>query len=236
MSLSGITTHAPVQNRLSLTEALCGLKHFAQACRPMSEMPRGATSRLALGHAVLRGILRATNADIEGARCKQRTLRLGALLDAEGLGFQFLALVAVGVWRRCRRGLVVEDALCWRDLACTRHDLLCGIIVGIAVEVAARTILASGPWAHGDLHIDVVGPAHHLQVHAQGRINVHDVLDQMALGGIHELPLAIVVHRGHARHSTGRWEACALRLPVDEDLAILHWTHNDGVALHEGPS
>merc|ERR1712039_1060443 len=71
-------------------------------------------------------------------------------------------------------------------------DRLSAVVRCVPIEVTAESILPTSARGHGDPHVEVVRPAHNLQVNSKGKIHVHNMLVQVALGIVYELPLRII--------------------------------------------
>lgn len=86
-------------------------------------------------------------------------------------------------------GLLVKQKLAWRDpVADASLDLISTVVIGVSIEIAARSILTTFIPRHRDSNIDVVGPTHHLQVDSEREVDVHNVgALQFCLRWIHEV-------------------------------------------------
>mmetsp|Transcript_102246 Transcript_102246/g.264748 ORF Transcript_102246/g.264748 Transcript_102246/m.264748 type:complete len:219 (+) Transcript_102246:510-1166(+) len=97
-------------------------------------------------------------------------------------------------------------------------------------------VLASDGW-HTDPDVDVVRPAHHLDVELHGwELHVHDVPVQVALRRVHEVALGIISDVAQACSIERRGKLGKHNVVVPSDLAILHRSHFQHVPLQEGPT
>mmetsp|Transcript_43374 Transcript_43374/g.139402 ORF Transcript_43374/g.139402 Transcript_43374/m.139402 type:complete len:303 (+) Transcript_43374:272-1180(+) len=127
-----------------------------------------------------------------------------------------------------------EEELALGDLPpdLPRIDCVGDVVPGLAIEVAAMAVHGLNAGVHGDPDIEVVGPAHHLQVQMPRMVNVQNVLSQRPLGIIHEFALAVVLQSQRAaRVLIG--EGCQNLLAIARDLPIVHRPHRKHVPLHE---
>mmetsp|Transcript_105286 Transcript_105286/g.302784 ORF Transcript_105286/g.302784 Transcript_105286/m.302784 type:complete len:343 (+) Transcript_105286:346-1374(+) len=184
---------------------------------------------------VLRSVLGAGEAHIENAPVLRAVLvvrvRIRGLAGPQGhVVFRRIVLLALlDVMPRARPDgrHVVEEALVAGD----NHPGL--VIGGIVIKVAAVAILTAHAGRHRDPHIDVVRPTHHLHLRVQRQVHVNDVFLKVGLRGIDDDALVIVAERRDTGHTHGA-EPAQHRLPVDEDLAVVHGAHHDRVAQQEG--
>mmetsp|Transcript_68003 Transcript_68003/g.195201 ORF Transcript_68003/g.195201 Transcript_68003/m.195201 type:complete len:241 (-) Transcript_68003:459-1181(-) len=127
---------------------------------------------------------------------------------------------------------VLEEHLALPDTDTnTFEDSLRGVVGGVAVEVAADAVLASGRRGHGDSDIQVVGPSHDLQV-PSGEVGMHDFLLERALCIVDEFAL-VIVRQFDLTASARGWELLQDGLAVACDLAGLQGPDREFVTAHE---
>merc|ERR1712018_177736 len=130
---------------------------------------------------VLRSVLLARNASVKGAGIKlDRTFRKARPLpQAFSLCLRLLLQGAViqshdfpwVVWDEC----VEERLTLGTSVAHPCRNRGSRVISAVAIKVAAMPILATrGGW-HGDPHVHVVAPTHHLNVQVVWQVNVDNV-------------------------------------------------------------
>mmetsp|Transcript_67594 Transcript_67594/g.194221 ORF Transcript_67594/g.194221 Transcript_67594/m.194221 type:complete len:346 (-) Transcript_67594:12-1049(-) len=138
----------------------------------------------------------------------------------------------------CGKGAIHNGPMSEEELALgdappglPRIDGVGDVVPGLAIEVAAMAVHGLNAGVHGDPDIEVVGPAHHLQVQMPRMVNVQNVLSQRPLGIIHEFALAVVLQSQRpARVLIG--EGCQNLLAIARDLPIVHRPHRKHVPLH----
>merc|ERR1719356_375734 len=189
-------------------------------------------SALALREAVLCSVLVTPEAHVEDARLNQLVLfhlRLVTLAHLHGVIPLLLRAVRDCSWLTTGsdlRRMVEEQLVCGNPLSNPGLDGLGAVVHGIIVEVSAEPILPTRTRDHGDPDVEVVRPTHDLQVNAERKLHVHNVLVQMALGIVTEVDAMLSIIQG-------RGEGLQDGLAIHRDLPILHGPNHNLVASNE---
>mmetsp|Transcript_172010 Transcript_172010/g.551339 ORF Transcript_172010/g.551339 Transcript_172010/m.551339 type:complete len:684 (-) Transcript_172010:275-2326(-) len=114
-------------------------------------------------------------------------------------------------------------------------DVLRGVVLRVAVEVAAGAVLAARNRGHRELQVDVVRPAEDRDVDVKRQIDVDHVACELAGRLVHEIANVIVCYCGVVPHLDRRAQLRTHLIAVNDDRApILHGLHLDGVPADEG--
>merc|ERR1719436_759505 len=194
----------------------------------------------ALREAVLGGVLVAAEAHVENASLHELLLvntGLVALANLHGM----IALLLLAIRDRAGlatgsnlRRMVEEQLVRGHALPDAGLDRLGAVVRRVCIEISAEAVLAPCAWGHGDPDIQVVGPAHDLQVNSKRKVHVYDVLVQVALGIVDKLALSVVAEMDAVSIvAEGGGKGLQDGLALHRDLSVLHRANHDLVASHE---